>query len=570
MLTFSTDPEAAEQQMRAVIFYLTAFGYVDGELDATEKRYVRDFAGKIVIDRARAALGDKLDAHYEMVERWIQHFHEMVDEIDHQIQDLFTESVAEGESTTQFVIAKLKLRCFELFRRFDDHTRSEMLASVDELMFADGTVHPNEEAFRRELYQLLLEPVEIDEEELEAIEAGTLVIGAPAQLAAAQADHPFFISSERPYAKDKESFAREAQGDMELIDRVLDTLDRMRAEGKGRLGDAFEVTDFPDGSRFLDGHVFVNKPAADTRQELLVIGDLHGCYSCLKAALLQADFFGKVEAHKADPVKNPPMSLVLLGDYIDRGRFSYNGVLRAVMQLFTAMPENVYLLRGNHEYYVEINGKVMAPVRPCEAMNEIAHLASKEIFAKYMRLFEALPTSLIFDRTLFVHAGIPREDTLADKWSSLESLNDPDIRFQMLWSDPSEADSVPLDLQKANARFPFGRKQLKSFLGRLGARTLIRGHEKVNEGFRKVYDDPEATLLTLFSAGGATNEDLPKGASYREVTPMALSIRYDQGVSEIVPFAIDYARFNDPKVNAFFREQIATPAPPPVSAPSGG
>ena len=55
MITFSSDPQTAEQQMRAVIFYLTAFGYIDGELDAAEKRYVRDFAGKLVIDRARAA-----------------------------------------------------------------------------------------------------------------------------------------------------------------------------------------------------------------------------------------------------------------------------------------------------------------------------------------------------------------------------------------------------------------------------------------------------------------------------------------------------------------------------------
>ncbi|MEO7329650.1 MAG: serine/threonine protein phosphatase, partial [Minicystis sp.] len=339
MITFSTDPQTAEQQMRAVIFYLTAFGYVDGELDAAEKRYVRDYAGKLVIDRARAALGDKLDAHYDMIERWIQHFHEMVEETDHQIQELFTESVADGESTAQFVVAKLKLRCFELFRRFDDHTRSEMLASVDELMFADGVVHPSEEAFRRELYQLLLEPVEIDADDLEPIEAGSLIIGAQATLTPTQADHPFFQGSERPYATDKAAFAQEAQGDMELIDRVLATLEIKRAEGKGRLAAASDIGGFPDGARFLDGHVFVNKPAPDARHELLVIGDLHGCYSCLKAALLQADFFGKVEAHKANPAKHPHMGVVLLGDYIDRGRFSYNGVLRAVMQLFTALPD---------------------------------------------------------------------------------------------------------------------------------------------------------------------------------------------------------------------------------------
>jgi predicted MPP superfamily phosphohydrolase len=58
------------------------------------------------------------------------------------------------------------------------------------------------------------------------------------------------------------------------------------------------------------------------------------------------------------------MKLVLLGDYIDRGRFSYNGVLRAAMRSSSRPRSDVYLLRGNHEYYVELNGRVLAPVRP--------------------------------------------------------------------------------------------------------------------------------------------------------------------------------------------------------------
>ena len=50
---------------------------------------------------------------------------------------------------------------------------------------------------------------------------------------------------------------------------------------------------------------------------------------------------------------------MLLGDYIDRGMFSYQGVLRSVMQLFVTAPDHVYVLRGNHEYYVEHEGKVL-------------------------------------------------------------------------------------------------------------------------------------------------------------------------------------------------------------------
>jgi hypothetical protein len=143
----------------------------------------------------------------------------------------------------------------------------------------------------------------------------------------------------------------------------------MRAAGKGRLAGVKDVGAFAGQEPFLDGHVHVLPPKPSMEYELLVIGDLHGCYSCLKAALLQADFFAKVEAHHRDPDHNPAMKLVLLGDYIDRGRFSYNGILRAAMSIFLAAPrDDVYLLRGNHEYYVESNGRVLAPVRPAEAM----------------------------------------------------------------------------------------------------------------------------------------------------------------------------------------------------------
>jgi hypothetical protein len=161
-----------------------------------------------------------------------------------------------------------------------------------------------------------------------------------------------------------------------------------------------------------------------------------------------------------------------------------------------------------------------------------------------------------YDRALFVHGGIPRDDTFAERFRGIASLNDPDLRFQMMWSDPSEADFIPLELQKANARFPFGKRQFKRFMAALGCTTMIRGHEKINEGFRRVYDEPEAVLLSLFSAGGKANDDLPPRSSYREVTPMALGVRHRDGVSVMTPLVLDYERYNDPRYNAFFETKV--------------
>ena len=59
-------------------------------------------------------------------------------------------------------------------------------------------------------------------------------------------------------------------------------------------------------------------------------------------------------------------------------------------------------------------------------------------------------------------------------------------------------------------------------------------------------------MITLFSAGGADNNDLPEDSSYRTVTPMAATIRLENGNAQVTPWLIDYARFNDPKRNRFF------------------
>src|SRR5262245_65136595 len=128
--------------------------------------------------------------------------------------------------------------------------------------------------------------------------------------------------------------------------RFLAKLREQRAAGANRLAVKKTVADFAGEPAFLDGHVYVHPVDPAQVYELTVLGDLHGCYSCLKGALLQADFFAKLEAWRRDPTQPEP-KIVMLGDYIDRGRFSYNGVLRAVMQLFLAAPEHVFPLRGN-------------------------------------------------------------------------------------------------------------------------------------------------------------------------------------------------------------------------------
>lgn len=562
MLTFSRDPQVAEKQMQAIIFSLTTFGHIDGDFDDREKQFVRDYVRKLVAHRVETGMPDATaEVKRDVADRFTKHFLETFDNIERWVADVMSEPISKDDSRDAMVHAKLKLRCFELFKGFDRASQEALLETVDEFIMADGHMHPAETKFRSELAALLGAEVEVALEELDDPSGVPVRVSTPVDLAlgkqpGAAMNHPFFAQFEHHYSSDPDRIQKQVAADLALVEKMIEVLEAQREKGEGRLAGKKTVQDLAGQEPFLDGHVYAMPAKPGRRYELVVLGDLHGCYSCLKAAIMQTRFFEKVAAFRADPENSPEPKLVLLGDYIDRGIFSLNGVLRSVMQLFVTAPEHVIVLRGNHEYYVEYKGQIYGGVKPAEAINTLKPYLPIDVFRRYMALFDALPSALLFDRTLFVHAGIPRDKLIKERWKDLSSLNDPDVRFQMMWSDPSHADVIPAALQEQTARFPFGRLQLQSFLARIGCNALVRGHEKVDDGFERVYDDPAATLCTVFSAGGRENADLPETSSYRGVTPKALLVTHAEGVTEMAPFELDWKAYNDPAHNAFFKNPM--------------
>ena len=552
-MNFSRDPNLAEQQMNAVIFYMVAFGYIDGDFDQSEKNYIKNTIRDMVESHASAVLADENPAKVNIVNRFTKHFNEVFEQTDQMIAGWKSEVVADGEENDEFVLAKLRLKSFEIFKKFDATNQQALLETVEELIKADGKIHPAEQKFRDDIENLLSQTKD-DQDIPIHCESNNIAIENIGTLSPPKDDHPFFDSEEH-YSIEPTKLKGQSQMDKELICNVMDLINEKQKTGHDKLSGKTSVADLENTPTFWDNHIIWQPTEKDKKYECIVLGDLHGCYSCLKAALMQSQFFAKVEAYKLDPVKNPNPKLILLGDYIDRGRFSYNGVLRTVMQLFLAAPEHVIPLRGNHEYYVEYNGRIYGGVKPAEAINSLVGHMPDSMFVLYMKLFESLPNALLFGQHLFVHAGIPRDSLIKSRWKDLSSLNDPDIRFQMLWSDPADVDRVPDELQAQNARFPFGQKQFEKFMNLLGTHSMIRGHEKHLSGFKTTYDNSPYKLINIFSSGGEFNEDVPKDSSYRSVTPMALTMHIHGDETRVLPWKIDYQSFNSPKRNRFFASQ---------------
>ena len=552
MIDFSNDPRESEKQIQAIITYLVVFGYIDGDFDRSEKEFIREYIGQIVdrkLEQGDAYRALPPPALKQLRTEQIEHYNQVFESLDEQIQEDMTESVTKEESSKAYVRHRLKLRCFEIFRSFEPENRNALMDVIDEFIMADGVSHPAEVEFRNELADLLnLEPM-LDMDDLEVI-ASSLQITEEVKLQHAEKNNPFMRNLERHYSKDPEERAVQAHEEMAAVQRELALLEKLRAAGRGKLSTAQKFSELMNGDEFLDGYVYVIPPKPGRSYEITVLGDLHGCYTCLKAALLQADFFNKVEAFRRDPEHTPEPKVVLLGDYNDRGKFSYQGILRAVMELHQKYPEHIYPLRGNHEYYIEYEGRIYGGVLPAEAINTARDYLPRDFFVTYMKFFEEIPTVAVFDRIFFVHAGIPKDSVLED-WPNLARLNEPEVRFQMLWSDPSEADIIPKSLQEESARFPFGTLQFASFMASVGCNVMIRGHTKVVQGFKTVLDDGNNKLLNLFSAGGKNNDDLPVGSSYRAVTPKALTITWQDGEMTASPWTIDYEDFNQAMYNRF-------------------
>ncbi len=550
------DSNANESWTRfgSMVDLMLTVSYIDGVFHQREWAFLEKYVDSVLVMIEQSAAGSP-DERARLRAAWRAHYDGLYRRLDAEVAVLAQEVMAAGNDT--YVASRLRVRALTLFKGLTPHDQALALELVTGLVHADGQVTKNEQDLQQELHRLFTAvpvahpnaPTMLADKRA----AAPLSVTPHAYKELAALSHPLLDPIEQTLSPHPIERKSQIEWDYNLLQRAMLIWQQQRALGANRLNGVATIDQLPAGSRFLDRYVHVMRPTAPV--ELIVLGDLHGCYSCLKAALLQSNFVQRAWAHQWDPQRYPDVKLVLLGDYIDRGRFSFDGVLRAALHLFTSLPDHVILLRGNHEWFRWIDNRISSGVYPAEALASIAPHVPVEVLEAYRLLFEQMPTSFIFERSLFVHAGIPRDDTFAERYRDLSSLNDDALRFQMMWSDPVTTDHVPVELQRMDPRFSFGRNQFKAFMQRAGLHTMIRGHERIDSGFEVFYDLGEHMLLNLFSSGGADNADLPFDSSYRTVTPMALTMQAGHGQMTATPWPLRYQPFNYEPHNGLYRRQ---------------
>ena len=274
-------------------------------------------------------------------------------------------------------------------------------------------------------------------------------------------------------------------------------------------------------------------------KKFYLIGDLHQDLFSLNKILETIDFINNYSN----------IHLVFLGDYIDRGDDKINLINKLIILKFL-FPDNITLLRGNHELYKNENGEyhtIMANPdnsyhfeiltvinnNPDKYAHYISEGYDKELTILYAKFFDNLPVLSLFDfpkiRILGVHGGLPRFKKL--KAENLEELlnQKDDIGISqchnMLWSDPYDDNEKFYKLTSA-IRFKFSKSQFIEFCKKFNIDIIVRSHEAFKDGFKTFYDD---RLISIFSNGNKDDEfqTINDRSAYSIVRPAFAEINKD-------------------------------------------
>ncbi|GMR47188.1 hypothetical protein PMAYCL1PPCAC_17383, partial [Pristionchus mayeri] len=214
-----------------------------------------------------------------------------------------------------------------------------------------------------------------------------------------------------------------------------------------------------------------------------ICGDLHGQYNDLLQIFQNCGW----------PYNT---RYLFLGDYIDRGTCSLE-VITLLFACKIAFPNDVYLLRGNHEipqtnktygFWTEL--RVRYP-------NKYTGL-----YDAFSAVFAEMPlAAVINDSMLAVHGGIaPALKSLKSISAIRRPIEDPaGLAEDLLWSDPDERTKGFAKNNERGCAYLFGEDAVREACDRLGIKTIVRAHQMIEKGYQFF---AKGKVITLFSAPG--------------------------------------------------------------------
>jgi len=230
------------------------------------------------------------------------------------------------------------------------------------------------------------------------------------------------------------------------------------------------------------------------RAPVKVFGDIHGQFGDLMSFFRE---YGSPSTTALGGDLNR-FNYLFLGDYVDRGNHSLETIC-LLFALKVQYPEQVYLLRGNHES--EETNSAYGFLDECE--ERLGEDEGKQVWQRLNQVFSWLPPAGVVDnQVLAVHGGIGTHiQTVDDIQLAMRGTSCMDggpVLLDLMWSDPAEHDSIEgcRDSPRGVSTV-FGPDRVKEFLRASGLTCIIRAHQCVQDGF-EVF--ASGHLITVFSA----------------------------------------------------------------------
>nr|XP_034908260.1 serine/threonine-protein phosphatase BSL1-like isoform X2 [Populus alba] len=276
---------------------------------------------------------------------------------------------------------------------------------------------------------------------------------------------------------------------LQIISMLLRPRNWKAPANRGFFLDSYEVGELC----YAAEQIFMQEPTVlQLKAPVKVFGDLHGQFGDLMRLFDEYGF-----PSTAGDITY--IDYLFLGDYVDRGQHSLE-TITLLLALKIEYPENVHLIRGNHEA-ADINALFGFRIECIERMGE-----SDGIWAwtRFNQLFNCLPLAALIEKKIIcMHGGIGRSIHSVEQIEKLERPITMDagsiILMDLLWSDPTENDSI--EGLRPNARGPglvtFGPDRVTDFCKKNKLQLIIRAHECVMDGFERF---AQGQLITLFSA----------------------------------------------------------------------
>jgi len=273
------------------------------------------------------------------------------------------------------------------------------------------------------------------------------------------------------------------------LDQIVDNALKMRLQEFVQLTDnVFELLSKESG---VVGNLKIIGRLVEVlpKGEAIVVGDLHGDFESLTQILKTSNFLQKTR-------RGGHLLLIFLGDYGDRGIYSPE-VYYVVLKLKESFPENVVLMRGNHEGPDDL---LASPHDLPYHLNSRFGEDWSSAYFKLKQLFNQLYNAVIVkDRCIMLHGGVPSQAKSLDDLAYAHRKHPQESHLEeILWSDPEESVKGTFPSPRGAGKL-FGEDVTAEFLEMLKVDFLIRGHEPADEGFKINHS---GRILTLFSRKG--------------------------------------------------------------------